>query len=196
MSKLLNLGKPVGAVAAAADDEKRNSDHSDNEADADFQRAMFYKQKAEVDVSLFGRKLHRRRKLKNSKGEAAPGGAVVVTNPSDLPRDSPRMRMLNAKGGGGASGWWNNRRGSHVAVAPGAGGGTGDNDLSAAALAPSGDPKLKDLEAQAQSSSDEEDDFEVPPFPSRQPSLPPLTNFLRSLRSFSNEAMVLDKSSF
>lgn len=57
MSKLLNLGKA---------DEKRSSDHSDNEADADFQRALFYQKKAEVDVSLFGRKLHRRRKLKNS----------------------------------------------------------------------------------------------------------------------------------
>jgi hypothetical protein len=65
MSKLLNLGKL---------DEKRNSDHSDNEADADFQRAMCYQKKAEVDVSLFGRKLHRRRKLKNSTNLETGGG--------------------------------------------------------------------------------------------------------------------------
>jgi hypothetical protein len=79
------------------------------------------------------------------------GGSV--SNP-EQPRDSPRMRMLNAKGGGGASGWWN-RRGSKIAATGGEAGGAGAGD---------GDPKLKDLEAQ--SSSDEEDEDEVPLHPS------------------------------
>jgi hypothetical protein len=64
MSKLLNIGNNT--------DEKRNSDHSDNEGDDDFQRAMFYQDKAKVDVSLFNRKLHRRRKLNLKASQIAP----------------------------------------------------------------------------------------------------------------------------
>lgn len=60
MSKLLNLGKT---------DEKRNSDHSDNEDD-EFKRVMIQKKTAEVDVSLFHRKLHRRRKMKKPNLES------------------------------------------------------------------------------------------------------------------------------
>lgn len=66
MSKLLNLGKT---------DEKRNSDHSDNEDD-DFKRAMNHNKIAEVDVSLFHRKLHRRRKMKKQHSHGAEIGIV------------------------------------------------------------------------------------------------------------------------
>jgi hypothetical protein len=71
MSKLLNIGKNI--------DEKRNSDHSDNEGDDDFKRAMFYQDKVKVDVTLWNRKLHRRRKLKENGTNRKLRSLLLVT---------------------------------------------------------------------------------------------------------------------
>ena len=65
MSKMLNLKNT---------EEKRNSDHSDNEDDNEFHRALFYKKQAEVDVTMFNRKLHRRKFMKkNDDSEPTKG---------------------------------------------------------------------------------------------------------------------------
>lgn len=78
----------------------------------------------QVDLELFNRKLYRRRSRRaSSTAHLTPGAELessdvaVVGNPYGRPllTETPRKRMLNAKGGGGAGGWWGGRATNKVA---------------------------------------------------------------------------------